>query len=197
MREPLTILVSSPVYGHQELLNQVFAVLTGYGFRVWMSHKGTLPVIPGRTAFESCLDAVTNCDVFLSIITGRYGSGKDGTDISITHQEVLRAIELEKPRFFLVHRDVVTARQLLRQFRLDEKGNPRPHTFFKSTDVLEDIRILDMYSAAVRADLPLAERKGNWVQQYDTSDDVLLYLNSQFSDLARIEHIVRGEEPKP
>jgi hypothetical protein len=160
-----------------------------------MSHKGTLPVTPGLTAFESCLAAVDACDVFLSIITGRYGSGKDGSDLSITHQEILRAIELDKPRFFLVHRDVVTARQLLRQFRFDEHGNPRPHTFFKRTDILDDIRILDMYAAAIRDGLPLAERTSNWVQQYDSFDDVLLYLKSQFSDPNRIGHIVCREEP--
>ena len=192
MGHQLTVLVSSTVYGHQELLNQVYAILGGYGFRVWMSHKGTLPVIPGRTAFESCLDAVDSCDVFLSIITGRYGSGKDGAELSITHQEILRAIELDKPRFFLVHRDVVTARQLLRQFRVDEDGNPRPHTYFKRTDILDDIRVLDMYAAAIREDFPLAERTSNWVQQYDTSEDVLLYLRSQFSDPERIGHIVRS-----
>jgi hypothetical protein len=191
---PITILVSSAVYGYEALLNQVYGILTGYGFRVWMSHKGTLPVTPGLSAFANCLEAVRNCDVFLSIITGSYGSGKDGDDLSITHREVLRAIELDKPRFFLVHRDVVTARQLLRQFRRDDKGDLRPHTFFKPTKIFDDIRIIDVYEAAVRSELPLSERTSNWVQQYDTSDDVLLFLTSQFSDPNRISHIISPEE---
>jgi hypothetical protein len=190
----LKLMVSSTVYGHEELLNQVFAVLKGYGYDVWMSHKGTLPLTPGLSAFENCLTAVRDCDLFLALITGRYGSGKEGESLSITHNEVLRAIELNKPRFFLVHRDVITARHLLRQFRKDGEGKPRPHTFFKPTPIFDDVRILDLYDAAVRSDLPLSERRDNWAQEYDIADDVLRYLTSQFSDPERIRRIVRGEE---
>jgi hypothetical protein len=36
----LTILVSSTVYGIEELLDRVYTLLTRYGYDVWMSHKG-------------------------------------------------------------------------------------------------------------------------------------------------------------
>lgn len=45
------------------------------GREVWMSHKGTVPIYPDKTAFESCLLAVERCDLFLAIITSQYGSG--------------------------------------------------------------------------------------------------------------------------
>lgn len=53
----LTILVSSTVYGIEELLDRVYVLLTAYGYDVWMSHKGTVPVRSDRTAFENCLAA--------------------------------------------------------------------------------------------------------------------------------------------
>ncbi len=40
-----------------------------------MSHKGTVPIYPDKTAFESYLLAVERCDLFLAIITSQYGSG--------------------------------------------------------------------------------------------------------------------------
>lgn len=90
------LLVSSTVYGIEELLERVYAVLTAFGYEVWMSHKGTVPVRSDRTAFENCLDAVVRCDLFFGIITPSYGSGKDGDGLSVTHQEIRHAIDLGK-----------------------------------------------------------------------------------------------------
>lgn len=96
-RDKLRIMVSSTVYGIEELLDRVYTLLTSFGYEVWMSHKGTVPVFSNRTAFGNCLQAVKDCDLFLGIITPNYGSGqdpKDSSSLSITHQEILKAIEL-------------------------------------------------------------------------------------------------------
>jgi hypothetical protein len=87
-------------------------MLEGYGYEVWMSHKGTIPTNPRKNNFANCLDAVEGCDAFLGIITGQYGSGVEAGKMSITHQEMNRAVQLGKMRWFLVHHDVVVARQL-------------------------------------------------------------------------------------
>ena len=181
----LTIMVSTSVYGVQDLLDQIFAVLESFGYEVWMSHKGTIPVNPGRSAFDNCLDAVEICDAFLGIITGWYGSGMFSGDLGITHRELLRAIELDKPRWFLVHHDVKVARLLLNQFRLNDDGTPRPLDFQK-TAILSDIRVLDMCDAATRNDLPLPERTGNWVQEYANTQDALRFINTQFGEPDRL-----------
>jgi hypothetical protein len=82
--------VSSAVYGLEELLEQIFGILNGAGFTVWMSHKGTVPVDSQKSNFENCLAAVESCDLFLGILTTRYGNGKDNESggPSITHQEI-------------------------------------------------------------------------------------------------------------
>ena len=71
----LRILVSSSVYGYEELLESTYAILESYGYEVLMSHKGTVPVNPDESALTSCLQAVQDCDIFLGIILPRYGSG--------------------------------------------------------------------------------------------------------------------------
>ena len=68
-KKPLIAMVSSTVYGIEELLERIYAILTRFGYEVWMSHKGTVPVISTRSAFENCLHAVEQCDLFLSLIT--------------------------------------------------------------------------------------------------------------------------------
>lgn len=75
----LTVMVSSTVYGIEELLDRVYTLLTAFGYEVWMSHKGTVPVFSNRSAFENCIAATENCDLFLGLITPHYGSGRDRT----------------------------------------------------------------------------------------------------------------------
>lgn len=189
--EPMpVILVSSCVYGIEDLLDQIYGVLNGLGYKVWMSHKGTIPVAPGKSNFQNCLDAVDNCDLFLGIITPSYGSGRQGTELSITHQELLRAIEKGKLRWVLAHDHVVFARQLLRQYRFNDDGTPNPTFTFSETPVLNDIRVIDMYEAAIRHDVRLAERTGNWVQQYYRHVDAVQFVTAQFGDVDAIKAIL-------
>jgi len=56
--KPITIMVSSTVYGSEDVLDRVYDLLTSFGYEVWMSHKGTLPVFSKQSAFENCLEGV-------------------------------------------------------------------------------------------------------------------------------------------
>lgn len=47
-KEKLVVMVSSIVYGIEELLNRVYALLTAFGYEVWMSHKGTVQIVSNR-----------------------------------------------------------------------------------------------------------------------------------------------------
>ncbi len=184
------IMVSSTVYGIEDLLEQIFGVLNSYGYEVWMSHKGNVPIDPRTSNFENCLDAVANCDVFLGLITLKYGSGKERGQLSITHQELLCAIDRGKLRWFLAHDYVAFARQLLRQYRFNTNGTPKKNFRFKPTSVMDDIRVIDMYEVAIRHDVKLAERTGNWVQPYIRDIDALEFVSAQFENVERIGQMV-------
>jgi hypothetical protein len=207
-KKRLTMLVSSTVYGVEELLDQVFALLIGFGYDVWMSHKGTVPILPNQTALDSCLLAVEKCDLFLSIITPRYGSGIVEGQQSITHQELLKAIELDKPRWILAHDHVVFARSLLR--KLGAKSQHQREVLLKTLGfddddklkklrkqeelVLDDFRVIDMYESAIRHDLKVyQDRKGNWVQKFEENDDVNLFATAQFSRYRDVQDFLREQ----
>lgn len=180
----LTVLVSSTVYGIEELLDRVYALLTSYGYEVWMSHKGTMPVRSDRTAFQNCLAAVDKCDLFLGILTPYYGSGQDPgkpEEPSITHQEMRRAIELKKPRWILAHDHVVFARSLLTNLGFKGKDGRKKLTL-KRKAILDDLRILDLYEEATidMDERPLADRDGNWVQKFHNTEDGALFVTAQF-----------------
>jgi hypothetical protein len=193
----LTILVSSTVYGIEELLDRVYVVLTQYGYDVWMSHKGTMPVLPNRTSFENCLAAVEACDLFLGIITTQYGSGllAEGQR-SITHEELLKAIELNKPRWILAHDQVVFARSLMRNLGYDTAAK-RTGLPFKKSPMMEDLRVIDMYEAAIRHDIQIQDRTGNWVQKFVTPQDAQLFASAQFYRYQEVDEFVKTHLANP
>jgi hypothetical protein len=162
-------------------LDQIYAVLRRFGYRVWMSHNNTLPVNSNFSNFENCLRAVERCDAFMGIIRGQYGSGKTSRLHSITHRELLKAIELNKRRWVFVEHDVVVARQLLNQFRYDDQGN-KQSLVLKPTPCLDDIRVIDMYEDAMRVNVPLKQRTGNWVQEYRSSAGLMRMIEAQLSN---------------
>jgi hypothetical protein len=193
MSKKLTVMVSSTVYGVEELLDRVYTLLTTFGYEVWMSHKGTVPVFSNQSAFESCIAAVEKCDLFLGIITPQYGSGKekDKTELSITHKEIKKAIELNKPRWFLAHDQVVFARRLLTDLGYPDRGSRSKLELKKGSKSIEDLRVLEMYEDAIRTpeldDKAVIERVGNWVQKYDQEDDAHLFVVAQFSRYQDVE----------
>lgn len=185
----LKIMVASTVYGFQDQIEQICATLSGYGYEVWNSHIRTIPLNPGMSNPQNCLLAVQNCDAFFGIIRPRYGAVVEG-DISITHQEIRQAIELRKPRWFIAHRDITVARQLFKQYMFDNDGNPNPDFNYRRTDIMDDVRVLDLYNEAIMNELPADERVGHWVDEFYKIGDVLSCLETQFSDVERVREIV-------
>jgi len=182
-------MVSSTVYGIEELLERIYAVLTEFGYDVWMSHKGTVPVLSSKSAFDNCLAAVEACDLFLGIITPHYGTGVAKGALSITHQEMLKAIELKKPRWILAHDHVVMARTLLRSLG-HKSAEARAQLAFQRSSVFDDLRVVDLYEAAILDDVQLQDRKGNWVQKYVTPEDALRYASAQFYRFHEVEQFL-------
>ncbi len=186
-------MVSSTVYGIEELLDRIYTLLTAYGYEVWMSHKGTIPVSSDRTAFENCLAAVGKCDLFLALITPHYGSGQDKEHpdaSSITHRELQRAIELKKPRWLLAHDHVVFAWSLLKNLGYGDKET-RKKLRLKKTAILDDLRVLDLYEQAIVHGVPLAERYGNWVQKFRSTEDGSLFVGAQFFRSQEVEQFIK------
>ena len=208
----LTIMVSSTVYGIEELLDQVYALLNGFGYEVWMSHKGTVPIYPDKTAFESCLLAAERCDLFLAIITPQYGSGVVDGDLGITHQELLKAIEKNRPRWILAHAFIPFARSLFMKLgckKAEERkdllktlgyGTKQELKKLRNREktVLDDFRVIDMYDAAIRHDISVhTDRKGNWVQKFNTPQDAALFATAQFGRYSEVEQFLKEHFSTP
>ena len=192
-RKPV-IMVSSTVYGIEELLEQIFGILNGAGFTVWMSHKGTVPVNPAMSNFENCLVAVEHCDLFLGILTTRYGTGKDDETggLSIAHREIREALKRKIPRWFLAHHDLIFARSLIRDLGY-KTADQRAKLKLTGGKLIDDLRVIDVYEEVIQAEKKLRDRRGNWAQPFATPPDANIFVVAQFLRYAEAIDIVKQQ----
>jgi hypothetical protein len=182
-------MVASTVHGFKDQLQQICAILATYGYEVWNSDIGTFQVYPYGSNKESCVKAAKKCDLFVGIARPYYGSGVIG-DRSITHEEFRAAIALNKPRWFLVHHDVVCARGLLKPYMFKKNGE-RTKFRLKKNPIINDIRVIDLYHDAIQDNVAPPDRKGHWVQEYYTFPEALVYLDAQLKDVNEVRNICK------
>lgn len=169
-KRKLKIMVSSTVYGSEDILAQIAAVLRQqFGYEVIMSKEGSvyIPIEHITNPEGACLQAVNDCDLFLGIIFPRYGSG-------ITHKEFKEAVRLGKPRWFVAHEKIEYLRKLFDPYLFDGNNN-RTDFELRKNSVLDSIKVVDMYN----------DVRNNWVQSFTNTGELLFFIEQQFKDYNR------------
>lgn len=185
----IEIMVASSVYGYEDQINQVCGLFEQMGYQPISSHHKTMPTDPSKSNLENCLIAAENCDAFFGVVRPFYGSGVIG-ETSITHEEMKKAIALKKPRWFVAHRDIRVARELFKQYRYLPDKSLNPVFNYKSTKLMDDIRVIDMYEDTILNDIPPAERVGHWTDEYFNIKDIEKVIETQFGKMDRIFDII-------
>lgn len=174
-------MIGTTVYGFEDQISQIVAQLTTLGYEVLNSHHGSIKVNPKLSNLENCLKGVKECDLFLGIIRPYYGTGNIG-ELNITFEEMKKAIELKKPYWFLVHRDVVFARNFLKKI---------DHKIELKDNKLIDLRCIEIYEFVIKNHVQdLALRNGNWAQEFYRLDEMMVYINAQFGDKDFISEVM-------
>ena len=205
-RNHIKVFVSSTVYDFEATLNRIFALLDGYGYDVYMSKVGTIPIDSRRSNLVNCVESVDKCDVFLGIIRPLVGSGvlKNG-DRSITAQEFDRAFSLEMPRFVLADYRVAFAHNFLRLVDMDLDKIPNYYLKKETREDGSKIEIrkpnltihaepVELYRLAIQNHIrPVEDRIGNWAQPFKDEEDIMRFIEFQFKDVERIKAIINGK----
>ena len=189
----IKIMVGSTVYGFEDQLSAIVAQLVTMDYDVINSHTGRIKVDPYLSNLENCLNAVEECDLFLGIIRPYYGTGNIG-ELNITYEEIKKAIELEKPYWFLVHRDVVFARQLFKKLKPKEAGKQLFDVIEVEKNAQFDPRCIDVYEYVIKNHVKVQLRNGNWAQEFYRLDEMMTYVDTQFSDIEFVKNILKQKE---
>jgi hypothetical protein len=193
-RNHIKVFVASTVYNFQTELNKIYELLDGFGYDVLNSHKGTFLIDSSESNIQNCIEGVNECDVFVGFIRPDYGSGvleKGGK--SITHIEFETVVTRKIPRFVMADYRVTFTRSLIRRAEVENNGNKiainSGNINFNDYKIM-DIRCVQLYEEMVKDKVPPISRKGNWVQEYLSLDDIRLHLDSQFKYPERIKMLM-------
>jgi hypothetical protein len=185
----IEIMIASTVYEFEDQIDQVCGLFQQKGYHPVNSHYKTMPVDPAKSNLENCLEAVRKCDCIFGIIRPHYGSGILGST-SITHEEMKLAIAIKKPRWFIAHHNIKVARILLKQYMYRNDGALKTGFKYRSTGIMDDIRLLQLYNDTILNDTPPTERIGNWTDNYFSLNDIFKVIQTQFEDRNRILEII-------
>lgn len=194
-RNRLKVMVASSVYGFEETIEQLCAMLRTWGYQVLNSHIGTIPTDSDNPNMEDCLIAVRECDLFIGIVRTNMGTGNIG-DRNITIEEIRTAIQLNKKRWFVVDKTVVVARQIINHMILAEDKNKdkeyQRNVLDSKLVILEKSSFLDPKSLdALNVILEGRENKahetvGKWYHAYERISDIFNYIETNLGEYKKV-----------
>jgi hypothetical protein len=86
-----------------------------------------------------------------------------------------------------VHRDVTFARKFLKKVKCKENNN---HPLQINKNDFFDLRCIEIYEYVIKNHVTVEDRSGNWAQEFNRLDEMLTYINAQFSDKDFIDQIL-------
>lgn len=101
------VFISSTCYDLAEVRDTLLEFTMSYGFEPVLSERGDIFYHPDIHTHDSCINEVSNCQLFILIIGGRFGGAyKADTSKSIVNAEYAAAREAKIPVFTFVKRNV-------------------------------------------------------------------------------------------
>ena len=199
-RNHIKVFVSSTVYDFETVLRNIFIMLDGFGYDVYMSKEGTIPLNSRLSNLVNCVNGVDECDVFLGIVRPLIGSGvlEKGAR-SITAQEFDRAIELGMLRFILADYRVEFAHKFLNLMDQNPDDIPLNKEKIKDGKIIVKPNnhvhgeCVDIYRSAIQNHIhPASARIGNWAQPFKDGEDILRFVEAQFKNVELIKSLING-----
>lgn len=167
------VFVSSTFYDLRHVRERIGFFIRSLGYNAILSEQGAVYYDPRRDAAEACVTEIPNCQMFVLVIGGRYGSEITDATHSVTNAEYKEARRLGIPIFALVeygaHSDFLFYRANVNSPGFDAASFTFPNA--------DDPRVFDfieeVQSAAVN----------NALVPFRDYDDIESYLRQQWAGM--------------
>lgn len=185
------LMLASTVYGFEDQLSKIIHDVAERDFNVLSSFQGSIKVNPKLSNLENCLQAVDEANWFLGIVRPYYGTGNIEKK-NITFEEIKTAIQLNKPRWFYIHRDVIFAEKIMGSIQVNNPEDSKteiPNVLLPNQSIAKEA--IDLYNHVIKNDEKQLElRNGNWAQEFFVFTEALIYVRSQFLDFKFVENLL-------
>jgi hypothetical protein len=160
-----SVFVSSTCYDLAQVRKDLRAFIEAMGMTATMSEYSSFPVDPNLDAVGNCLGRVKDsADILVLLVGGRYGSPTE-TGKSVTNLEYAEAKAKGIPRYVFVDKRV------LMTLPIWEKN---PSADF--SDIVDSQKLFEFVKS-------LRDPKENWVFPFESAQDIIETLRSQFAYL--------------
>jgi|LGOV01.1.fsa_nt_gb hypothetical protein len=162
------VFISSTYYDLKNVRADLDRFIKEQGYEPVLNEHGNIPYGSEKRLEEYCYKEIELCDMLISIIGGRFGSESFNKKYSISQQELKAAIELNKPIYIFIEKNV------LAEFKTFEKNKDTENIKYASVDDERIYQFIDEVQI-----LPV----GNPIAPFETASDITIYLKEQWSGL--------------
>lgn len=162
------VFISSTFYDLRHIRLDLDKFIESMGYEPVRNEEGDIPYGKETELQDYCYKEISNIDIFVSIIGGRFGSESNTKDYSVSQKELKTALEEEKHVFIFVQKDVASEFNTYK----DNKGVDSIRYHY-----VDDKRIYPFLEEVIS--LP----KNNNIKEFETTDDIIKYLKEQWAGL--------------
>lgn len=162
------IFISSTFYDLRQVRSDLDRFIKELGYEPVLNELGNIPYGKDDKLEEYCYKEISNIDILVSIVGGRYGSESQHNNLSISQMEFRTALELNKQVYIFIDKNVNAEYQT---YLLNKKNKETKYRFADNIKIYEFIEFLE--------NLP----NNNNIHSFETSLDIIQYLKDQWSGL--------------
>lgn len=178
------IFLSSTYYDLKYIRASLELFIGSLGFDAVLSEKGDIAYVPDSPLDESCYQEVKNCDIYVLLVGGRYGSAASDSEPprpempksfydryeSITKLEYKAAVSSDIPVYILVEKAVHA------EYQTYTRNRSRSDIDYAHVDSVNVFRFIEEV---------LAQRRNNPMQPFDKPAEIEEWLREQWAGLFR------------
>ncbi len=162
------VFVSSTYYDLKSSRADIDRFIKEYGFDPILHERGNIPYGKDKELEDYCYREISNCDIFVSIVGGKYGTPSRLDNYSISQMELKKAYELQKQVYIFIENSVLS------EYRTYQKNKDKKDISWAAVDSVKIYSFIDeIYSL----------RNNNPITGFETSIDITNFLREQWSGL--------------
>lgn len=166
------IFISSTFYDLQQIRLELDKFIESLGYEAIRNEEGDIPYDKEERLEEYCYKEISNVDILVSIIGGRYGSPSmtesENSTYSITQREIITALENDKLVYLFIDKNVLTEYET---YKLNRENAGVVYKYVDNKNIYKFIEEIKSKS------------RNNNIKAFETADDIKSYLREQFAGL--------------
>ena len=178
------IFISSTFYDLRQIRAELDKFITNMGYEPVRNEEGDIPYDKDEKLQEYCYREIDNVDILVSIIGSRYGSQaileEKEKEYSVSMKELKTAYEKNKHVFIFIDKSVLTEYET---YLLNKGSENVIYKYVDNAAIYKFIEEVKSWS------------HNNNIKEFETADDITLYLREQLAGLFK-QYIIDREHLK-